>query len=156
MSAPARLERTVAAQPGRHLLFRLDDEVYGVPILSVREIIELPDITPLPQSEPFIRGVINLRGRVLPVLDPKLRFRMSALVPDELTVAVVMQPREGKPVGVLVDEVLEVHLITEAQLADAPDVACPEQQEFLSGVGNLGDRVVFVLDLDALLPSTST
>ncbi|MFK7930354.1 MAG: chemotaxis protein CheW, partial [Myxococcota bacterium] len=93
------------------------------------------------------------RGRVLPVIDPKLRFRMGPLVPDELTVAVVMETENRKPVGVLVDEVLEVHLISETELADAPDVACSEQQEFLSGVGNLGDRVVFVLDLDALLPS---
>jgi CheY-like chemotaxis protein len=92
-----------AVTAGRYLTFRLDHEIYGVPILDVREIIELQDITPVPRTPVYVRGVINLRGKVLPLVDLKLRFGLDAVEADELTVIVVLQSASGRPFGCLVD-----------------------------------------------------
>ncbi|MEQ1566506.1 MAG: chemotaxis protein CheW [Myxococcota bacterium] len=135
--------------PGRYLTFRLDREVYGVPILAVREIIELQEISPVPRSSHWVRGVVNLRGRVLPVLDPKLRFGLSPVEPSELTVIVVLQADDSKPFGVLVDEVLEVLRLEPSHLADAPTMNC-DHEEFLAGFGKVRDGLVFLLDPAAL------
>ena len=105
--------------PGRFLSFRLDREVFAVPILEVREIIELADIAPVPRAAPWVRGVVNLRGRVLPVIDPKVRLGRAPLVASELTVIVVLQPASGKPFALLVDEVLEVQRLEAEQISPA-------------------------------------
>lgn len=132
-------------ETGRFLTFRLADEVYGVPILNVREIIELQEISPVPRASPWVRGVVNLRGRVLPVLDPKVRFGIGEVEASDLTVIIVLQSEDGRPFGVLVDEVLEVLRLEDDQIsvAGAADV---ETQEFLSGFGKVRDGLVFLLD----------
>lgn len=135
--------------PGRYLTFRLDDEAFGVPILNVREIIELQEISPVPRSAPWVRGVVNLRGRVLPVIDPKLRFGLEPVAASELTVIIVLQTEDqGRPFGVLVDEVLEVQRLDETNLSDAPVVSADES--FVAGVGKVRDQLLFLLDPRAL------
>jgi purine-binding chemotaxis protein CheW len=145
MSSPENIGESGRAKAGRYLTFRLDDEVYGVPILDVREIIELQDITPVPRSASFVRGVINLRGKVLPLVDLKLRFGMEGLNPGELTVIVVLQTEGSRPFGCLVDEVLEVQWLGAESLSASPLQGPVE--EFLSGIGKVKDRLVFLLDL---------
>ena len=134
------------AREGRYLTFRLDDEVYGVPILDVREIIELQDITPVPRTPHYVCGVINLRGRVLPLVDLRRRFGLPTVEPTELTVNIVLQSG-GSTYGCLIDEVLEVHWMDAESLSDAP-VSGPSEV-FLSGLGRARDRLVFLLDLTA-------
>lgn len=133
------------AEALRFLTFRLGQEVYGVPILNVREIIELQEISPVPRASPGVRGVVNLRGRVLPVLDPKVQFGIGEVEASELTVIMVLQTEEGRPFGVLVDEVLEVLRLEEHQIATVSQGDI-EQQEFLSGFGKVRDGLVFLLD----------
>jgi purine-binding chemotaxis protein CheW len=136
---------TATVETGRFLTFRLADELYGVPILNVREIIELQEISPVPRAAPWVRGVVNLRGRVLPVLDPKLRFGIGEVEASDLTVIIVLQTEEGRPFGVLVDEVLEVLRLEDDQIAPATGGEV-EQQEFLSGFGKAKEGLVFLLD----------
>jgi purine-binding chemotaxis protein CheW len=131
----------------RYLTFRLDAEYYGVPVLDVREIIELQPITPVPRSEAHVCGVINLRGRVLPLIDLKLRFGLEAIVPSEMTVIIVIQP-DGRPAfGVQVDEVLDVQRLGVEEGGDQGPLEGMLAAEFLQGVGKLRDRFVFLLDL---------
>lgn len=139
------IERGRALEAGRYLTFRLDTEVYAVPILTVREIVELQEISPVPRSSPWVRGVVNLRGRVLPVIDPKIRFGMPEVVASELTVIIVLQGTDGKPFGALVDEVLEVQRFDAGQLSDAAE-GVGGAEPFLAGFGKLRDQLVFVLD----------
>ncbi len=147
METAATVEGSTLAKE-RYLTFRLDDEVYGVPVLHVREIIELQDITPVPRAAHHIRGVVNLRGKVLPLMDLKLRFGLSAIEPTDLTVIIVLQPDKA-PFGVLVDEVLDVQNMDSGTTAEPPDLGSDAKQQFLAGVGRVRDRIVFLLDLDA-------
>ena len=138
-----------AGVPGRYLTFRLGGEVYGVPILNVREIVEMQEISPVPRSAHWVRGVINLRGRVLPVIDPKTRFGLQPIEASDLTVIVVLQTGDARPFGILVDEVLEVLRLDDSHLAEPPALNC-DHEEFLSGFGKVRDGLVFLLDPAAL------
>lgn len=135
----------VTIEPGRFLTFRLDRETYAVPILAVREIVELQEISPVPRASPWVRGVVNLRGRVLPVIDPKVRFGMLEVQASDLTVIVVLQDGDGKPFGLLVDEVLEVQRFDASQLSAAPDGVAGGEQ-VLVGFAKHRDQLVFLLD----------
>lgn len=147
MTAPEPARASATA--GRYLTFRLDAEVFGVPILDVREIIELQEIAPVPRTSPWVRGVVNLRGRILPVVDPKVRFGLAPVERSELTVILVLQAGNGKPFGVLVDEVLEVQPLDEEHLAEPPALG-PEHAAFVAGMGKSRDGLVFLLHTAAL------
>ncbi|MEQ1504700.1 MAG: chemotaxis protein CheW [Myxococcota bacterium] len=151
MSTAVQPANTALGEPGRYLTFRLDREVYGVPILNVREIIEMQEISPVPRAAPSVRGVVNLRGRVLPVIDPKIRFGLDPVEPSELTVIIVLQPGDSKPFGVLVDEVLEVHRFDADAITDAP-AGASDQQDALAAFGKVRDQLVFLLDPTSLGP----
>lgn len=138
-----------ALEPGRFLTFRLDNEVYGVPILNVREIVEMQEISPVPRASSWVRGVVNLRGRVLPVIDPKVRFGLDPVQTTDLTVIVVLQSNDRRPFGVVVDEVLEVQRLEESNLSETPDLA-DDKVEFMAGFGKVRDELVFLLDPAAL------
>jgi purine-binding chemotaxis protein CheW len=144
-----------AALAGKYMTFQLAQEVYGLEILSVRELIGLMEITRMPRVPEFIRGVINLRGRVIPVIDLRLKFGMPATAATEQTVIIVVQCQmAGRPLtmGVLVDLVLEVLSIEGAQIEPPPDLgAASVEGQFIRGVGKAGDRVVFLLDIARVL-----
>jgi purine-binding chemotaxis protein CheW len=140
---------------GKYMTFKLAEENYGLEILKVREIIGLMDITRVPRTQQFVRGVINLRGKVIPVVDLRLKFGMPAVEATDQTVIIVVQCQVGDrllTMGLLVDQVLEVLSI------DAPDIeATPNlgdssiDTSFILGVGKAGDRVVFLLDIGKVL-----
>ncbi len=140
---------------GKYMTFKLADEVYGLEILKVREIIGLMDITRIPRVAEFIRGVINLRGKVIPVADLRLKFGMPACQATDQTVIIVVQcaiAGRNLTMGILVDQVLEVLKIEPGQIEAPPslgDVAA--EGRFILGVGKAGDRVVFLLDIAEVL-----
>jgi purine-binding chemotaxis protein CheW len=140
---------------GKYMTLKLGSEGYGIQILKVREIIRLMDITRVPRSDPCIRGVINLRGRVIPVLDLRARFGMDRVEPTDLTVIIVVQCETvAGPVtmGLLVDEVLEVLNIEADAIAPVPEFGEEiEASGFLLGIGKAGSRVLFLLDIDQVL-----
>ncbi len=142
---------------GKYMSFKLDVEEYAIEILHVREIIRLMEITRAPRAEPHVRGLINLRGRVIPVVDLRLKLGMSALHATEQTVIIVVQYPQGDnevTVGVLVDEVLEVVTVGPDDFDPAPNVnGTGLATGFLAGIAKLETRVVFLLNIATALGS---
>lgn len=155
VEAPATAADLGAALAGKYMTFQLAQEVYGLAILSVREIIGLMEITRVPRVPDFIRGIINLRGRVIPVIDLRLKFGMDATAATEQTVVIVVQCQlagRALTMGVLVDLVLEVLSIEGAQIEPPPDLGSASiEGQFIRGVGKTGERVVFLLDIAKVL-----
>jgi len=145
---------------GKYMIFKLAEEEYGLEILKVREIIGLMDITRVPRTRSFIRGVINLRGKVIPVVDLRLKFGMQELKSTDQSVIIVVQcVREEKELtmGILVDEVLEVLNIPADQIEPPPDFGADAVDTgFILGVGKSDRRVIFLLDISRVLSSEDT
>ena len=143
---------------GKYMTFKLASEEYGLAILRDREIIGLMDITRVPRTRDFIRGVINLRGKVIPVVDLRLKFGMERIEATDQTVIIVVQYHsEGQDytMGTLVDEVLEVLSIGADQIEPPPDFGSVSlDTDFILGIGKADKRVIFLLDIGKVL-STS-
>lgn len=134
--------------------FRIAEEEFGVDILAVQEIIRPTQITMVPQAAAFIEGVINLRGKVIPVINMRTRFGMPVAEFDSKTRIIVME-FEQKIVGILVDGVSQVLRIPVSTVEGAPPVVCGVGSEYIKGVGKLDDRLLILLDLDMLLSDIS-
>jgi purine-binding chemotaxis protein CheW len=144
-----------AALAGKYMTFKLAEEVYGLEILAVREIIRVMEITRVPRAPGFVRGVINLRGKVIPVVDLRTKFEMPRAETTEQSVIIVVQCAVGAhelTMGVLVDQVLEVLSIEAGQIEPTPpSLNHSGELDFVLGVGKAGDRVVFLLDIGRVL-----
>lgn len=152
MAQHAATEQTVE----KCLTFRLGDEVYGIGILKVQEIIGMLDVTSIPRSPDHLRGVINLRGRIIPVVDLRRRFGLEAAEDTDITCVIVVQVSAATgpvTIGVIVDEVREVVGISADQIEDVPDLGAGVDASFISGVGKLDQQVVLLLDIDNVLKS---
>lgn len=130
--------------------FKIGEEEFGVDILAVQEIIRLMQITMVPRAPEFIEGVINLRGKVIPVINMRTRFNKENHEPDNSTRIVVME-LDQKIVGFLVDGVSEVLRIPESTVEDPPPVVAGIGSEYIRGIGKLDNRLLILLDLDNLL-----
>jgi purine-binding chemotaxis protein CheW len=130
--------------------FRIADEEFGVDILAVQEIIRLMQITMVPRAPVFIEGVINLRGKVIPVINMRTRFNMPSTEHNSNT-RIVVTEFDQKIVGFLVDAVSKVLRIPANTVEEAPPVVSGIGSEYIRGVGKLGDRLLILLDLDNLL-----
>lgn len=138
----------------KHLTFKLSDEEYGLDILKVQEIIGIMPITRVPRTPDFVRGVINLRGKVIPVVDLRVKFNMGSTADSDRTCIIVVQvtSKTGTAVmGAVVDEVSEVIDISAEQIEETPDFGADIDTDFVLGIGKVGDRVVMVLDIDKVL-----
>ena len=131
--------------------FNIAEEEFGVDILSVQEIIRLMQITVVPRAPACIEGVINLRGKVIPVIDMRKRFNLPAIERDSHTRIIVMEFGASKIVGFLVDAVSEVLRVPANTVDAAPAVVSGVGAEYIKGVGKLDDRLLILLDLDRLL-----
>lgn len=142
---------------GKYMTFKLAAEEYGLEILRVIEIIGLMDITSLPRTKEFIRGVINLRGKVIPVADLRLVFGMERAESTEQTVIIVVQFSHDDSeitMGILVDQVMEVLDIPGDQIEPPPDFGSGLMDaDFILGVGKADKRVIFLLDIGRILSS---
>ena len=127
----------------------LADEHYGLDIARVFEIIRNQPITPMPRAPSFVKGVINLRGRIIPVVDLRGRFGMSDTEPTKETRIVVAESASTR-VGLVVDSVSEVLLLPLDSVEPTPEVAAGADAEYLRGIAKLGDRLVLLLELDGL------
>lgn len=138
----------------KYLTFALAEETYGVGILKVQEIIGIMPVTKVPNMPRNVRGVINLRGKVIPVVDLRLKFGLSAREDTDRTCIVVLQVNTGDDVitiGIIVDEVCEVVDMHNANIEAAPSFGSHVHTEFIEGMGKLGDKVVILLDMDRVL-----
>lgn len=133
-------------QADKYLLFTLGEELYGIAIASVTEIIEMQKITEVPDMPGFIKGVINLRGRVIPVMNLRLRFGMTEREYDDRTCIVVVEV-EKSSMGLIVDTVAEVYDIPEREIEPAPSFKDTEGKgQYISGIGKVEDRATILID----------
>jgi len=140
---------------GKYMTFKLAEEEYGLEILRVREIIGLMEITRVPRTRDFIRGVINLRGKVIPVIDLRRKFGMPQADATEQTVIIVVQCHVGDrelTMGLYVDQVLEVLSIDAGNIEATPSLGDSSiDTSFILGVGKAERRVIFLLDIGKVL-----
>lgn len=134
-----------------HLVtFQLGREEYGVEIASVQEIIRATDITPVPGAPTHVRGVINLRGKIIPVVDLRRRFALAAVEASESQRIIVVELGE-KRIGMLVDGVSQVIKVPAGVVEEMPEEATSVDENFIKGVGKLENRLVIILDLNRSL-----
>jgi len=141
-------------QDEKFLMFLLDEELYGIPILKVNEIIGLMTITPIPKTPIFMKGIINLRGKIIPVLDLRLKFNMQERAYDEQTCIIIVEiPIRGHKsfVGIVVDQVAEVVNVNQDDVELPPQYGQDIDNNFLTGVGKVKDKVVILLDVEAIV-----
>jgi purine-binding chemotaxis protein CheW len=144
-----------AIRSGKFLTFFLAGEEYGVEILKVQEIIGLLPITRVPQTRKFMRGVINLRGKVIPIFDARIKFGMPAVEGTNKTCIIVVHIR-GVEIGVIVDRVSEVVDIPEGDVEPPPSFGSGYNTEYILGIGKTQGRVKILLNIDRMLLAGET
>jgi purine-binding chemotaxis protein CheW len=142
---------------GKYLTFKLSDEEYGLEILKVQEIIRMQTVTRVPRTPEYVRGVINLRGKVIPVIDLRSEFSMSPQEDTDKTCIIVVQVSRGDAhlvMGVIIDEVREVLDISAECIEDTPSFGASINTEFILGIGKVGDTVKMLLDIEKVLTTS--
>ena len=141
------------AKPGKYLTFRIAGAVYGVPVLSVREIIRLLPVTPVASMPAHVRGVINLRGKVIPLVDLRTRFGLATTPDDDRTCIIVAQVAAGggsRAYGVVVEGVEEVVTLKAGDIQPTPDFGGAVDVRFITGIATSASRLTTLLDLDRI------
>ncbi|MBL1432420.1 MAG: chemotaxis protein CheW [Gammaproteobacteria bacterium] len=147
----------VGADMDQYLTFILADEEYGVDILRVQEIKGWDSVTPIPNTPVFIKGVINLRGTIVPIIDLRQRFGLEQTVYGKLTVVIVLKvvSETGERVmGIIVDAVSDVYNVTDEEMKPPPDFGSIVSIDYVKGLATVGEKMVIVLDIDHLLTSS--
>jgi len=146
--------RSVAAEAHNRefLVFSLGDEEYAVDILKVQEIRGYENVTRIANAPDFIKGVTNLRGVIVPIVDLRIKFHLDKVEYGGLTVVIVVNV-EDRVVGIVVDGVSDVMTLTPDQIKPAPEFGVTLSSDFLSGLGSLDDRMLVIVDIDKLLTS---
>ncbi|ERK08783.1 Positive regulator of CheA protein activity (CheW) [Pantoea sp. AS-PWVM4] len=134
------------------LVFTLGDEEYGIDILKVQEIRGYDQVTRIANTPEFIKGVTNLRGVIVPIIDLRVKFSQPDVDYNENTVVIVLN-LEHRVVGIVVDGVSDVLSLTQDQIRPAPEFAVTMSTEYLTGLGALGERMLILVDIEKLLSS---
>ena len=137
-------------QKGKFLTFALDKEEYGIEISYVTEIIGIQSITVVPELPDYVKGIINLRGKIIPVIDVRLRFKKPAIEYNDRTCTVVIDIKDVS-VGLIVDTVAEVMIIADQDIVPPPDGKTGFQNRYIKGIGKVGNGVKLLLDCEKLL-----
>ncbi len=149
-----QVNKALLDKAGKYLTFALGKEQYGLEILKVREIIGYMEITAVPQTPMYVKGVINLRGQVIPVVDLRAKFGMETSETTEETCIIVVeigQGGHGFSTGIVVDHVEEVLDIAGEDIEPAPQFGSAVNTDFILGMGKIGDSVKILLDIDMVL-----
>ena len=144
------------AETTQYLTFKLDEEIFALDVAKVREILDFTDITKVPQTPDFMRGVINLRGSVVPVVDMRLKFGMTKTDKTVNTCIVVVEATtEGETtvLGALADSVQEVIELGPGQIEPAPRIGTKLRTDFIMGMGKYDGRFIMILDIDKVFSS---
>ena len=149
-----QVNKALLDREGKYLTFALGPEEYGLEILKVREIIGYMDITAVPQTPQHVKGVINLRGQVIPVIDLRTKFGMETAEITEESCIIVVESNQGNrsfSTGIVVDHVQEVLDIAGQDIEEAPQFGASVDTDFILGMGKIGDTVKILLDIDKVL-----
>lgn len=156
MSSPASATSSVSSAhyAGKYLTVALDNESYGVAVLKVREIIRMQKITPVPQMPEFVKGVINLRGRVIPIVDLRIKFGLKAIFADRTCIVVVqvkLPTSVTVQMGLIVDSVEEVVNLGASEIEPTPDFGTRIETGYILGMAKIKGTVKTLLDIDRVV-----
>lgn len=146
--------KKVPIKTGKYLTFSLAEEEYGLVILKVKEIIGMMPITSVPRTPEFVKGVINLRGKVIPVVDLRLKFSMNSIPYSDRTCIIVVEIEVASQtvlIGIVVDSVSEVLNIKEEEIEDSPAFGCKLDTDYILGMAKMEGGVKILLDIDKVL-----
>lgn len=136
-------------QKDKYLTFKVDEESYGISIGSVTEIIGIQPITQVPELPDYIRGIINLRGKIIPVMDVRMRFKRSIRDYNDRTCVIVVEVK-AMSVGLIVDSVSDVLSIPEEEIVEPPEIQ-KNSNKYVNAIGKVGKAIVLLLDCEKLL-----
>lgn len=145
----------MARHENKYLAFDLGEECYAIPIMKVKEILSIVDITRIPKMPSFLKGVINLRDKVIPVMDLRVKFSLDEKEYDEKTAIIIVEMKNGDSTilsGIIVDNVEEVIDITPSDIEPPPQYGAG-MDSFLIGIGKTGDQVVMIINVSKILSS---
>ena len=146
-------EGQAANSGGRELLtFTLGNEEYGIAILKVQEIRGYDAVTTIANSPEFIKGVINLRGIIVPIIDMRIKFNLGNVTYNELTVVIILNVA-NRVLGIVVDGVSDVITLTADQLKPSPEFSSSLDTQYITGLGTVDDRMIIVIDIERLMTS---
>jgi purine-binding chemotaxis protein CheW len=156
MSTPSATAAATATvrHAGKYLTVGLANEAYGIAVLKVREIIRMLKITSVPQLPPYVKGVINLRGRVIPIVDLRVKFGLQAEFTERTCIVVVqVRPANAQPVqmGLIVDCVEEVVTLTDQEIEPTPEFGCKIDTSYLLGLAKVKGQIKTLLDIDKVV-----
>jgi len=134
------------------LVFTLGDEEYGIDILTVQEIRGYDAVTKIANAPEFIKGVINLRGAIVPIVDMRIKFNLGTVTYNEFTVVIVLNIR-GRIVGMVVDGVSDVIALKSEQIRPAPEFSSALDTQYITGLGTVDDRMIIIVNIDQLMSS---
>lgn len=144
----------MAGTTNKYLVFTIEKESYAIPIVKVQEVIRFTPITPLHETSRFLRGVINLRGRIIPVIDMRLKFNLTEKPYTDRTVFIIVEilgTQEVSHIGMAVDAVQDVADIPEESINRTPEIGFKFKSKYLQGIVQLSGRMVMILNLDVIL-----
>ena len=146
----ARADDQPEGERTQWVTFSLEDEIYGIDVMRVQEVLPLSEIAPVPGAPPYVLGIINLRGNVVTVIDTRMRFGLPAREPDNASRIVVIEAGD-QVAGILVDSVAEVINVSESEVDTAPNVGNEESSRYIHGVVSRGEQLLILVDVDKLL-----
>ena len=140
-------------QANEFLTFRLGTEEYGIDILRVQEIRGYEPVTRIANSPEFIKGVVNLRGIIVPIVDMRIKFSLGTPTYDQFTVVIILNI-SGRVMGMVVDSVSDVTTLSPEQIKPAPEIGTAFDTDYLIGLGTLNERMLILVDIDKLMSSS--
>ena len=143
-------KKATSIHEGKYLTFVLGSEEYGIEIIKVREIIGIMDITTVPQTPDYMKGVINLRGKVIPIIDLRLKFSMQEEEHTQETCVIVVEVNNTQ-IGIVVDSVSEVQDINGSEIEEPPDLGQGIDTNFIIGMGKVKEKIIILLDIEKVL-----
>jgi len=144
--------RAAAAAGGEFLTFRLGTEEYGIDILKVQEIRSYEQPTRIANAPSFIKGVVNLRGVIVPIVDLRIKLNCDSVEYNSFTVVIVLNVK-GRVVGAVVDSVSDVLELSGGAIKPAPEMSTSVDTSFITGIGNVNDRMLILMDIEGLMTS---
>ena len=140
----------------KYLIFTINTEIYGVPISKVREVIRFAAITPLHEASRFLKGVINLRGRIIPIIDMRAKFGIQEKEYNDRTIFIIVDVAGAKDIvniGIAVDSVHDVINIKDEELEKTPDIGLKLKTQYLYGIAKIKEKMLMILNMDRILSS---
>ncbi len=154
-TTPSGMPSTPDSRVGKYLIFKLGQEEFGTSVLKVKEIMKMQEITAVPQAPSSVQGVINLRGKIIPVINLRCKFGLDEQQPTDVTCIVVVRIQlDGggeQPMGIVVDGVVEVLTLTQDDIEDSPDFGMEASAPYVMGMAKIKGKVKILLDIDRVL-----